>query len=143
MSDFKKELWRTIKFVLFSISAGIVQVVSFTLMNEVLKLRHWVAYLIALVLSVVWNFMFCRKFTFHSNNNIFIALLKLFGFYLVFTPLSTLWTAVLTEEVYGVMWNEYLVLGLTMIVNFTTEFLYDKFVVFRGSIDSTLNEDEK
>ena len=139
MSDLRKELWRTVKFVLFSISAGIVQVLSFTLLNEVLKVRHWVAYLVALILSVVWNFMFCRKFTFRSNNNIFIALLKVFGFYIIFTPLSTWWTAVLTEKA---MWNEYLVLGLTMIVNFTTEFLYDRFVVFRGSIDTTVKNDE-
>lgn len=140
MSSFKKELWRTVKFVLFSISAGIVQVLSFTLLNEVLKVRHWVAYLVALTLSVVWNFLFCRKFTFKSDNNIFIALLKLFGFYIVFTPLSTWWTAVLTEKA---MWNEYLVLALTMIVNFATEFLYDKFVVFRGSIDATEKGSEK
>lgn len=139
MSNFKTELWRTVKFVLFSISAGIVQVASFTLLNEVLKVRHWVAYLVALILSVVWNFTFCRKFTFRSNNNVFVALLKVFGFYLVFTPLSTWWTAALTEEAYGVMWNEYLVLALTMIVNFATEFLYDRFVVFRGSIDSALD----
>lgn len=139
MSDLRKELWRTVKFVLFSISAGIVQVLSFTLLNEVLKVRHWVAYLVALILSVVWNFMFCRKFTFRSNNNIFIALLKVFGFYIIFTPLSTWWTAVLTEKA---MWNEYLVLGLTMIVNFTTEFLYDRFVVFRGSIDTAVKNDE-
>ena len=140
MSNIKKELWRTVKFVLFSISAGIVQVLSFTLLNEVLKVRHWVAYLVALILSVVWNFMFCRKFTFKSDNNIFIALLKLFGFYIVFTPLSTWWTAVLTEKA---LWNEYLVLALTMIVNFATEFLYDKFVVFRGSIDATEKGNEK
>ena len=139
MSNFKKELWRTVKFVLFSISAGIVQVATFTLLNEALRVKHWVAYLVALVLSVIWNFSFCRKFTFCSNNNVFVALLKVFGFYIVFTPLSTWWTALLTEEAYGIVWNEYLVLGLTMIVNFTTEFLYDKFVVFRGSIDSALN----
>ena len=134
--NLKKELWRTVKFVLFSASAGIIQVLSFTLLNELLHLHYWVSYLISLVLSVVWNFMFCRKFTFRSNTNIFKGLLKVFGFYLVFTPLSTVWTAVLTEEAYGIMWNEYIVLALTMIVNFTTEFLYDRFVVFKDSIDS-------
>ncbi|MBR5313897.1 MAG: GtrA family protein [Clostridia bacterium] len=142
MSNFKKELWRTVKFVLFSISAGIVQIASFTLLNEVLKVRHWVAYLVALILSVVWNFSFCRKFTFRSNTNVFIALLKVFGFYIIFTPLSTWWTAFLTEEVYGIMWNEYLVLALTMVVNFVSEYLYDTFVVFRGSIDTALKNNE-
>ncbi len=134
--NLKKELWRTVKFVLFSASAGIIQVLSFALLNELLHLYYWVSYLISLVLSVVWNFMFCRKFTFRSNTNIFKGLLKVFGFYLVFTPLSTWWTAALTEEAYGIMWNEYIVLALTMIVNFTTEFLYDRFVVFKDSIDS-------
>ena len=142
MDSFKKELWRTIKFVLFSISAGIVQVLSFTLLNEVFKVRHWVAYLVALILSVIWNFSFCRKFTFRSNNNVFAALLKVFGFYIVFTPLSTWWTAALTEEIHGIMWNEYVVLALTMIINFATEFLYDRFIVFRGSIDSAVKENK-
>ena len=134
--NLKKELWRTVKFVLFSASAGIIQVLTFTLLNELLHLHYWVSYLIALVLSVVWNFLFCRKFTFKSNKNIFKGLLMVFGFYIVFTPLSTWWTALLTEEAYGIMWNEYIVLALTMIVNFATEFLYDRFVVFKDSIDS-------
>jgi uncharacterized membrane protein len=55
-------------------------------------------------------------------------------FYLVFTPLSTWWTAALTAPEVG--WNEYLVLALTMIVNFVTEYLFDRLVVFRGSIDT-------
>ena len=134
--NLKKELWRTVKFVLFSASAGIIQVLTFTLLNELLHLHYWVSYLIALVLSVVWNFLFCRKFTFKSNKNIFKGLIMVFGFYIVFTPLSTWWTALLTEEAYGIMWNEYIVLALTMIVNFATEFLYDRFVVFKDSIDS-------
>lgn len=134
--NLKKELWRTVKFVLFSASAGIIQVLTFTLLNELLHLHYWMSYLIALVLSVVWNFLFCRKFTFKSNKNIFKGLLMVFGFYIVFTPLSTWWTALLTEEAYGIMWNEYIVLALTMIVNFATEFLYDRFVVFKDSIDS-------
>ena len=33
-------------------------------------------------------------------------------------------------------WNEYLVLGLTMVVNFVTEFLYQRFFVFGKSIDT-------
>lgn len=139
---FRKELWRTIKFTLFSISAGIVQVAVFTLLNELLSWTHWVAYLISLIASVVWNFSFCRKFTFRSDNNIIIALLKLFGFYIVFTPLSTWWTAALTEPAYGIMWNEYVVLVLTMLSNFALEYLYDRLVVFRGSIDATVKEKE-
>ncbi len=130
----KKEFMRTVKFVLFSASAGVIQVVSFALLNEVLHLWYWVSYLLALSLSVLWNFTLNRKFTFCSANNVPVAMLKVAAFYLVFTPLSTWWTAVLTGE--GFMWNEYLVLALTMIVNFVTEYLFDRFVVFGGSIDS-------
>ena len=61
-------------------------------------------------------------------------MLKVAAFYLVFTPLSTWWTAVLTGDTVGI--NEYLVLALTMIVNFVTEYLFDRFVVFRNSIDT-------
>lgn len=132
-----KEFWRTVKFVLFSISAGVIQVVGFTLLNEVLHLTYWLSYLVALVLSVLWNFTLNRKFTFCSANNVPIAMAQVAGFYLVFTPLSTWWTAVLTGENFG--WNEYLVLALTMLVNFVTEYLFDRFVVFRDSIDSAKN----
>ena len=134
MTDTKKEIWRTVKFVLFSISAGLIQTVSFTLFEEVLHLEHWVSYLVALILSVLWNFTLNRKFTFQSANNVPIAMLKVGLFYLVFTPLSTWWTAVLTGDKVG--WNEYLVVALTMIVNFVTEYLYQRFVVFGKSIDT-------
>ncbi|MBE6789234.1 MAG: GtrA family protein [Ruminococcaceae bacterium] len=130
----KSELLRTIKFTLFSISAGIIQVLSFTLMEEVFHITHWVSYLVALVLSVLWNFTLNRKFTFHSASNVPIAMLKVAAFYLVFTPLSTWWTAVLTGEGVGI--NEYIVLAGTMIVNFVTEYLFQRFVVFGKSLDS-------
>ncbi len=134
MTEARKEMIRTIKFVLFSASAGIIQVLSFTLMEEVLHLEHWISYLVSLVLSVLWNFTLNRKFTFYSANNVSIAMMKVAAFYLVFTPLSTWWTAVLTGAKVG--WNEYLVLILTMLVNFVTEYLYDRFVVFGKSIDT-------
>lgn len=130
----KKEWLRTLKFTLFSISAGLVQVVSFTVLEEVIHLTHWLAYLVALCLSVLWNFTLNRKYTFHSASNVPVAMAKVAVFYLVFTPVSTWWTAVLTGE--GCLWNEYLVLGLTMLVNFVSEYLYDRFFVFRGSIDT-------
>ena len=136
MTERKKELLRTVKFVLFSISAGMIQVLSFTLMEELLHWTHWVAYLISLVLSVLWNFTLNRKFTFHSASNVPIAMLKVAGFYLVFTPLSTWWTAMLTGSSVG--WNEYLVLALTMIINFVTEYLFQRFVVFGKSLDTDL-----
>ena len=130
----KENLWQMLKFTLFSASAGIIQVLSFTLMEEVIHAPHWFSYLVALVLSVVWNFTLNRKFTFHSAANVPVAMAKVALFYLVFTPLSTWWTAALTAPEVG--WNEYLVLGLTMAVNFVTEYLYQRFVVFGKSIDT-------
>lgn len=136
MSEKKKEFIRAAKFVLFSISAGIIQVVSFTLMNEVFLWNYWVCYLTALVLSVVWNFTLNRKFTFQSANNVPIAMLKVAGFYLVFTPLSTWGGDALT----ALGWNEYLVLALSMLLNFALEFLFQRFVVFGASIDTAVKE---
>lgn len=138
MSEKKKEFIRTVKFVLFSISAGVIQVVSFTILEEVLHLAHWLSYLISLILSVLWNFTLNRKFTFCSANNVPVAMIQVALFYLVFTPLSTWWTAELTAPEIG--WNEYLVLALTMLTNFVTEYLYDRFVVFGKSIDTAKNE---
>ena len=113
-------------------------VLSFTLMEEILHFTHWVSYLVSLILSVLWNFTLNRKFTFCSANNIPIAMMKVAVFYLVFTPLSTWWTAVLTGESVG--WNEYLVLGVTMLINFVTEYLYDRFLVFGKSIDTAVEK---
>ena len=137
MADKKKEFLRTAKFVLFSVSAGAIQMLSFTLMEELLHWVHWVSYLVSLVLSVTWNFTLNRKFTFCSASNVPVAMLKVAGFYLVFTPLSTWWTAVLTEQL---LWNEYLVLVLTMLVNFVTEYLFQRFVVFGNSLDTAKKE---
>ena len=132
-SQRKKELMRSLKFLLFSISAGVIQILSFTLLNELAHLPYWVSYLIALVLSVIWNFTLNRRFTFRSANNVPMAMLKVTAYYAVFTPLSTLLEKYLTETV---GWNEYLVTLINMVLNFVTEYLFDTFVVFRGSIDT-------
>ena len=34
------------------------------------------------------------------------------------------------------LWNEYLVTVMNMLLNFVTEYLFDTFVVFRGSMDT-------
>lgn len=123
-----KSIFQMVKFTLFSISAGIIQVISFSLLNEILKLDYWASYLTALVLSVLWNFTLNRRYTFKSAANIPIAMAKVFGYYLVFTPLSTYLGAL--AEGSGV--NEYIVLAVTMITNFVTEFLFCKLVVYRN-----------
>ena len=129
----KQNIIQVIKFALFSASAGIIQIVSFTLLFEVANLNNTVSYIISLALSVLWNFTLNRKFTFQSATNIPIAMLKVLAFYAVFTPLSTLLGNFLSEDL---GWNEYLVTAINLLLNFTTEYLYQRFFVFGKSIDS-------
>lgn len=128
----KKELRRAILFTLFSASAGIIQVVSFTVMNELFKWTYWVCYLVALLLSVLWNFTLNRNVTFRSAGNVPVAMLKVAIFYAVFTPLSTIGGKMLED----IGWNEYLVLAISMLLNFVLEFLYDRFFVFGTTLDT-------
>ena len=86
----RSELIRTVKFVLFSISAGVIEIGVFTVLYELLHWEYWIAYLIALVLSVVWNFTLNREFTFRSANNVPVAMLKVAAYYAVFTPVTTI-----------------------------------------------------
>lgn len=129
---------RVLKFVLLSASAGIIQIVSFTILNELAfkgietGVGYWLPYLISLVLSVIWNFTFNRKFTFKSAANVPKAMLLVFLYYCIFTPLST-WGG---NELEAVGWNEYLVLAISMLLNMVTEFLYTRFVVYRNSINT-------
>lgn len=127
-----KELLRTIKFALFSASAGLIQTGSFAIFDSVLKLGWQASYLISLALSVIWNFTLNRKFTFKSANNVPIAMLKVAAFYVVFTPLTTILGNYLT----GLGWHDYIVTGINMVLNLVLEYLYDTYVVFKGSIDS-------
>ena len=129
----RKEILRVIKFVMFSVSAGIIEIVSFTLLTQLTDWQYWPRYLIALVLSVLWNFTLNRKFTFKSANNVPLAMMKILAFYCVFTPVTTILGNYLAENL---GWNEYLVTGLNMLMNITTEYLYDRFVVFGKTIDT-------
>ena len=163
MSDEKKSkggVWQFIKFALFSASAGIIQILSFTLMSEVIinlpfmqnlmetnktfakimSNEYGPMYLIALLLSVIWNFTFNRKFTFKSAANVPIAMLKVLAFYCVFTPVSTLLGNHFTAKFADVTAINYIVLACTMACNMITEFLYDKFVVFKGSENTAVKE---
>ena len=128
-----KELWRTIKFTLFSASAGLIEMGSFALLNEFTNWSYWPCYLIALVLSVLWNFTLNRRYTFQSANNVPVAMLKVFAFYCVFTPLSTIFGNYLAETL---GWNEYIVTIINMVANFVLEYLYDRFFVFKNSLDT-------
>lgn len=129
-----KELMRAVKFTLFSMSAGLIQILTTEVVLALITdWDYWVRYLIGLVLSVIWNFTFNRKFTFKSANNVPIAMLKVFAFYVVFTPLSTLLANFLQADL---GWPELICQLLIMLLNFVTEFLYQKYFVFRGTIDT-------
>ena len=128
-----KELLRSLKFLLFSISAGVIEIAAFSLLNELTGWSYWPCYLIALVLSVLWNFTLNRRYTFQSASNVPAAMIKVFAFYCVFTPASTVLGNFLAESLH---WNEYLVTVINMAANFTLEFLYDRFFVFRDSLDT-------
>lgn len=127
-----KEFFRVLKFTLFSLSAGVIQMGSFALLNEFSGWSYWPCYLISLLLGVVWNFTLNRKFTFHSAANVSVAMLKVLAFYAVFTPASTILGDYLAEDL---LWNEYLVTALNMALNFVTEFLYQRFFVFGKHMD--------
>jgi len=122
-------------------SASVIELLSFTLFNELLHLQHWFSYLAALVLSVLWNFTLNRRFTFKSANNVPVAMLKVFAYYCVFTPVTTIMGNYLVETL---GWNEYLVTGINMALNLVTEFIFQKYVVYRNSIDTNaLAQEEK
>ena len=129
----KKEWVRVLKFVLFSASAGIIQMGSFTLLNEFTGWRYWPCYLISLLLSILWNFTFNRRFTFKSDANITRSMLLVLAFYAVFTPATTILGEWLAE---GLHWNEYLVTAINMLLNLTLEYLYQRYVVYRNKVDN-------
>ena len=129
----RKEWLRSLKFLLFSVSAGVIQLGGFALLNELLGLEYWLSYLIALAASVLWNFTFNRRYTFKSDGNVGRAMLLVFGYYCVFTPLST-WLEHTLARNLG--WNAYLVTIINMLLNFVTEFLFQRFVVYRRSLDT-------
>lgn len=129
----KKELLRTIKFTLFSISAGVIEISLFELLDNVTNWNYWICYLLALIASVIWNFTLNREYTFKSTANIPIAMLKVALFYAIFTPISTILGNYLAEDL---AWNNTIVTLLNMLCNFILEYLYDKYIVFCGTIDT-------
>ena len=131
--DSGKEIARGIKFVFFSVSAGVIEFVAFTLLNGATQWDYWLKYLIALILSVLWNFTLNRRFTFRSAGNVPAAMLKVACFYAVFTPLTTIFGNYLVETL---GWNDILVTIMNMACNLVTEYLYDRYFVFGKTIDT-------
>ncbi len=133
MGKMNKEQLRALKFFLFSVSAGVIEILSHTLFLELIGLRPWLAQVASLTLSVLWNFTLNRRFTFRSANNVPVAMLKVAAFYVVFIPLTSWLTDVWTQ---GWGYNEYIIKAITMIANLVLEFFYQKYFVFRNSIDT-------
>jgi len=126
-------------FVAFSIGAGIIELISFTALNEGTSLNYWASYTIALVLSVLYNFTVNRRYTFRSVNNIPKAMTLVFAFYCVFAPYSIWLTDRLTDGSLfgtGMFWNEYYVLLFIMVQNLIFEFIWWRLVVFKNSINT-------
>lgn len=132
----KKEIIRTMKYFVFASSAGVIEMLVFTLLEQLSHWKYWPCYLLALILSVVWNFTLNRKFTFKSCNQIPVAMLKVAGYYLIFTPASTIFGNYLVESMH---WNGYAVTLFSLLCNGVTEYLYQRFFVFGKSIDSNLS----
>lgn len=124
-----KQFLQVLKFTGFSISAGAIQLLSFAILYDWTHwLTWWPAYLISLVLSVLWNFTFNRKFTFRSSANVPLAMCLVLVYYCMFTPVSVFggdaMTAAIGEDL-GIVTTVTM-----MLINFATEFLWDKFIVF-------------
>ena len=129
----KKESARMIKFVLFSISAGVIEIITYSLLDLLTQWPYWPCYLIALVLSVLWNFTLNREFTFKSANNVPVAMLKVAGYYAVFTPVTTIFGNYLAETC-GC--PGFLVTLLNMAINLSTEYIFDRYVVYGRQVDT-------
>lgn len=136
----KQQFLQILKFTCFSISAGVIQLVSDGILCDWTHwLPWWPAYLISVILSVIWNFTFNRKFTFKAANNVPLAMGLVLLYYCAFIPVSVFGgdaIAARLPENLGL-----LVTFMMMLVNFVTEFLWDKFVVFNSKVtDKILNK---
>ncbi len=139
-----KELGRFVKFALFSVSAGLIETGLFYVFGLIPSWGYWACYLPALAASVIWNFTLNRRFTFQSAANIPVAMLKTFAYYVVFTPLSTILGDWLVEVRFASSpaAND-IVYFSTLLFNFVTEFLYQRFFVFRGKLDTRRTKSTK
>ena len=94
----------------------------------------WPSYLISIILSVIWNFTFNRKFTFKSASNVPLAMTLALLFYCAFVPASVFGG----DALEGIGWNGTVVTVLMMIINFVFEFIWDKFVVFNDKVTNKI-----
>lgn len=127
----KQQFIQFLKFLAFSISAGVIQFLSFSVLYEWTGwLEWWPSHLISVTLSVIWNFTFNRKFTFKSASNVPLAMILIIIYYAAYIPASVFGGNAL--EAIG--WNGLLVEAIMMVINFITEFFWDKYIVFNDKV---------
>lgn len=129
--DTKTQIIQFLKFLGFSLSAGVIQLLSFTILYELTGwLDWWPSHLISVTLSVVWNFTFNRKFTFKSASNVPLAMVLVIIYYACYIPASVFGGNALK----AIGWDGFLVEVLMMVINFITEFFWDKYIVFNDKL---------
>lgn len=144
----RQEKLQFVKYALCAASAGIIQFLTFTILQAVIpdngQTMHFIvenmsvvtfsATTVALCLSILWNFTLNRKFTFKDAGNVPKAMVLAFIFYIPFYPFQT-WYVHTIKELLGASINidaaGIIAEGTVMIMNFILEFLWQKFVVFR------------
>lgn len=135
----KQQFIQFLKFTVFSLSAGIIQfLLQSTLFDWTHALTYWQAYPIALTASVIWNFTFNRKFTFKASSNVPIAM----ALVVVYNLLIVVPFAILGEYLVS-LWGDafgMLVTVILLLINFVTEFFWDKFIVFNDRIINKLEK---
>lgn len=142
----KQQFLQFLIFTGFMISAGVIQFVTTGLLSTWTGLMsedsgyYWIAYLVGLVLSVIWSFTFNRKFTFKAANNVPLAMCLVLLYYCAFTPLSTFGANAIVnawKDAAGAGWDknyEMVITASMMLINFGTEFIWDKLVVFNQKV---------
>ena len=145
-----KQLIQLLVFTGFMASAGVIQFVTTGLLSTWTGLMsedsgyYWIAYLVGLVLSVMWSFTFNRKFTFKAANNVPLAMGLVVIYYCAFAPLSTFGANAIVnawKDAAGAGWDqnyEMVITASMMLLNFFTEFFWDKFVVFNEKVTSRI-----
>ncbi len=134
-------------FTAFMASAGVIQFVTTGLLSTWTGLMkseeddyYWCAYLAGLVLSVIWSFTFNRKFTFKAASNLPLAMGLVALYYCAFAPLSTFGADAIIgawKSAAGENWNdnyEMVITAAMMLINFVTEYFWEKFVVFNDGV---------
>ena len=156
----RKGVMQFIKYALCAASAGIIQIVLFSILQAVIpsngKTIHFIvedmdlvtfiATTVALCASILWNFTFNRKFTFKDAGNVPKAMILAFLFYVPFYPFQTWYVHTIKSllvEAIGTDGAGIIAEGTVMIINFALEFMWQKFVVFRKPKDKQENKTEE